>query len=332
MKGRRSSLSGYCQIEQQGRTNMINKNRHTPSRIPIRFIDEETNRKQDEEHTGKSDADKSGGELTPDELGRASIYEDATEMQRRIDRGEEQEGAEGRERADDADTAGSPTHSEMPERREEQDTNQSHSENNRGQNEKGAADRGSASEGAETPDAPRKADTASGPVLAELIATRAELKRVEGELQKFTEERQDLIDRVARRQADFENYRKRIERERQETYNRVVADVVSNLFPVVDNLRRALETEAFVEATESEEFRHFLHGVELIRKQLDGVLETLGVETLATVGQPFDPHIHEAVATEESARFAADTVTTELVRGYRLGDKLLRPAMVKVAK
>lgn len=163
-----------------------------------------------------------------------------------------------------------------------------------------------------------------GPDTAELIATRSELKRVEAE-------NADLKDRLARRQADFENYRKRVERERGETYNRVVADVASKLLPVMDNLKRALEAEASVEASESDEFRHFLSGVDLIFKQLNGVLEALGVKPIAAVGEQFDPHIHEAVVTEATDDYEPDTVMQEIVSGYRLGDKLIRPALVKVA-
>jgi molecular chaperone GrpE len=167
-------------------------------------------------------------------------------------------------------------------------------------------------------------DEASGPVLAELIASRAELKRVQAEVD-------ELRDKLARRQADFENFRKRLERERSETYNRAAADLVAKLLPVLDNLRRALDTEASLEATESDEFRHFLSGVDLIYKQLSGVLETLGVKPVPAVGEPFDPHVHEAVVTEETDQFEPDTVMQEIVRGYRMGDKLLRPALVKVA-
>lgn len=172
----------------------------------------------------------------------------------------------------------------------------------------------------------------------ELYATRAELRRVETELEKSNgvartaaDERQTAVEQLTRLRADFENFRKRIERERGETYNRLVGDVVGHLLPLMDNLRRAIEAEASIEATESEEFRHFLHGVELIAKQLSGVLESLGVETVATVGQPFDPHVHEAIAAEPSDEFEPDTVFQELISGYRLGDKLLRPASVKVA-
>jgi len=163
-----------------------------------------------------------------------------------------------------------------------------------------------------------------GPATAELVAARAELKRVQ-------EENTELKDRLARRQADFENYRKRVERERSETYNRVVADVAAKLLGVLDNLKRALETEASVEATESDEFRHFLSGVDLIYKQLSGVLDALGVKPIVAVGEKFNPHIHEAVITEVSEEFEPDTVMQEIRAGYRLGDKLIRPALVKVA-
>lgn len=163
-----------------------------------------------------------------------------------------------------------------------------------------------------------------GPDLAELIASRAELKRLQSALGEAQEG-------LARRQADFENYRKRIERDRGEAHNRVVGEVARQLLPVVDNLARALDAENTVQSDESKEFRHFLHGVELINRQLNDVLESLGIQPIASVGERFDPHIHEAVVTEPSDQYEPDTVTEELARGYRIGDRLLRPAMVKVA-
>jgi molecular chaperone GrpE len=165
---------------------------------------------------------------------------------------------------------------------------------------------------------------AGGPLTAELVASRAELKR----LQTALAEAQDA---ALRRQADFENYRKRVERERTDTYNRVVADAARKLLPVMDNLSRALDAERSVESGESEEFRHFLHGIQLISKQLSEVLESFGVQPIAAVGERFDPHIHEAVVTEPSDEHEPETVVEELARGYRIGDRLLRPAMVKVA-
>jgi len=163
-----------------------------------------------------------------------------------------------------------------------------------------------------------------GPVTAELVATRSELKRVEAE-------NAELKDKLARRQADFENYRKRVDRERSETYNRVVIDIAGKLLPVLDNLKRALDAEASVEATESDEFRHFLSGVDLIYKQLNGVLEAFGVQPIVAVGEKFNPHIHEAVDVEATDEYEPDTVLQEIVAGYKLGDKLIRPALVKVS-
>ncbi|MGH9932486.1 MAG: nucleotide exchange factor GrpE [Pyrinomonadaceae bacterium] len=163
-----------------------------------------------------------------------------------------------------------------------------------------------------------------GPEVAELVATRAEFKRLEGEVK-------ELRDSLARRQADFENYRKRMERERSETFNRVVVEIAAEILPVLDNLKRALETEASVEASESDEFRHFLSGVDLIYKQLSGVLDGLGVKPVLAEGEKFDPHLHEAVVTETTDDYEPDTVIQEIVRGFRVGDKLIRPSLVKVA-
>ena len=182
----------------------------------------------------------------------------------------------------------------------------------------------------EPPPLPAKGSTGDlalnmgGPEVAELVATRAELKRLEGEVKELKES-------LARRQADFENYRKRMERERSETYNRVVVEIAAKLLPVLDNLKRALETEASVEASESDEFRHFLSGVDLIYKQLNGVLDALGVKPVLAEGEQFDPHLHEAVVTEPTDEYEPDTVMQEIVRGFRVGDKLIRPALVKVA-
>jgi molecular chaperone GrpE len=167
-------------------------------------------------------------------------------------------------------------------------------------------------------------DDLGGPETAELIATRAELKRVEAE-------NAELKNSLARRQADFENYRKRVDRERSDTYNRVVADVAEKLLPVSDNLKRALEAESSVESGESDEFRHFLSGVDLIWKQLNGVLDALGVKSIDAVGQPFNPHVHEAVVTEATDEYDPDTVIQEIRTGYKIGDKLIRPALVKVS-
>lgn len=299
---------------------MINENSPTPKRIPVRFVDDES--ANADYHVAPETADEDDANAhTPDELGRASSYEGETEMQRRIDRGEEQDDADGKDEADERDTAGAPARSEMPEDRDEQDTHQ-HLDASGANGKSRETSRRSGAQGG--------TNSTLG-LQAELLAAQAELEMVEAELQKVRAEQQEFQDAAARRQADFDNFRKRIERERVESYNRIVADVVGQLLPVMDNLRRAHEAESSMEATESQEFRNFLHGVELISKQLNGVLENLGIEKVPTVGHPFDPHVHEAIATEQTDEFEPDTVMQEIVRGYRLGEKLLRPAMVKVA-
>ena len=289
-------------------SDMANKGGRKPNRIPVRFVGDEEEGKQPEAGTPDEN-------MTPEELGRESSYDDSTEMARRIESGEAQETGSG-----ESGAVGSTDPSELPRSRNEQDTTVSHAE---------PEEKGGGGASGTTPEPARQAS--AGPQMAELIATRAELRRVESELKKLTDERQEMNDRLARRQAEFDNFRKRTERERTETYQRSLGEVVRRLLPVLDNLQRALDAERLVEVRESEEFRHFLHGVELINRQLGGVLESLGVEAVPTVGERFDPHVHEAVATEETDAHEPDTVTQEMQRGYRLGDKLLRPAMVKVA-
>lgn len=287
---------------------MTNKDRRKPNRIPVRFVGDED--------AGQPGAGNDSGK-TPEELGRESSYDDSTEMGRRIEDGAEQETGSG-----SGDAPGSTDPSELPRSRNEQDTTVSHSD---------PEGRGGGGASGTSSEPTRRADSGAGPQVAELIATRAELRRIEGELKKFEAERADLLDKLARRQADFDNFRKRTERERSETYNRALGEVVRRLLPVMDNLQRALDTERTMEVGESAEFKHFLQGVELINRQLGGVVEGLGVEVIPTVGHLFDPHVHEAVSTEETADVDPDTIVQEMQRGYRLGGTLLRPAMVKVA-
>jgi molecular chaperone GrpE len=295
---------------------MVNKRGQKANRIPVHFVDDEKSStgQGSDEFARHAQTHSDRNEPSSEEIGRESSYEGETEVQRRIDR--EQEDEESKDRADESDTAGGPPLDEMPERREDQHQAAPNAQAS-ARNSASPANEENAPQGSASTEAP-------GPMLAELIATRAELKRIEAE-------RAELREALARRQADFENYRKRVERDRGENYNRMVGDVVSKLLPVHDNLRRALDAEERLQANESEEFRHFLHGVDLIYKQLSNVLEGLGLQPVAALGQQFDPHVHEAVVTEHTEEYEPDTVIQEIVPGYRLGEKLLRPAIVKVA-
>jgi len=152
----------------------------------------------------------------------------------------------------------------------------------------------------------------------------AGLTDLEGALRR---ERDDLYDRLLRTTADFDNYRKRTERERRELSEAVTADVVRDLLPAVDDLERAVAAPAGDEAADA-----YRRGVELIHRQLLDVLRKRGVEPFDAVGQDFDPNWHEAVAYAPAEGRRDGEITAALSKGYRIGQRLLRPAQVKVAK
>jgi molecular chaperone GrpE len=137
------------------------------------------------------------------------------------------------------------------------------------------------------------------------------------------QEMRDVHDRYLRTLADFENYRKRADREKADFFKYALAATIKDLLPVLDNFDRALE--------HAEEGDDFHKGVLLICKQLFDVLQRHGVKPIDEAGVHFDPNIHEAVVTEEDPSLPAHTVVAILQKGYYLHDRLLRPALVKVA-
>jgi molecular chaperone GrpE len=143
-------------------------------------------------------------------------------------------------------------------------------------------------------------------------------------LEELRRERDAVQDRLLRTAAEFDNYRKRMDRERRDLADYTAADVVTELLPIIDNLERALQA-----AADDDPLRK---GVELIHKQMLDMLRKRGVKPIETLGADFDPNFHQAVIHEESAEHREGEVMQELQRGYLLGDRLLRPAMVKVAK
>ena len=151
---------------------------------------------------------------------------------------------------------------------------------------------------------------------AEATVTRAEFEQVRAE-------RDRLVDRLARMQAEFENARKRAERERAEFRDFATGNVVEQFLPVLDHFELALKASGSVEQLRS--------GVELIVKQMGEVLRQLQVTPIAAVGEVFDPRVHEALGTVEREDIPDQHVAEEIRRGYRFRDRLLRPAMVRVA-
>jgi molecular chaperone GrpE len=143
------------------------------------------------------------------------------------------------------------------------------------------------------------------------------------ELEQVKAERDQLLDRVARLQAEFENARKRAERERTEFRDYATGSVVEQFLPVLDNFELALKSTGSVEQMRS--------GVALIVKQMEEILRQMQVAPVATVGEPFDPRVHEALGSVERDDMPDQHVAEEVRRGYKLRDRLLRPALVRVA-
>ncbi len=152
----------------------------------------------------------------------------------------------------------------------------------------------------------------------------AEISAPEAELQKLKAERDMLLDRLARMQAEFENARRRAAKEQQDFRDFATVETVKSLLPVIDSFERALQAKS-----EPGDFRA---GVELIYRQLQDVLAKLGVQPILAKGQPFDPRLHEAIEMVETSDAADHEVLEEWQRGYKFKDRLLRPAMVRVAK
>lgn len=145
------------------------------------------------------------------------------------------------------------------------------------------------------------------------------------EVEKLRAERDAAVDRMARLQAEFDNARKRALKEQQDFKEYAVADAIKALLPILDSLDRALKTNA----ASVEDFRS---GIELIDKQFHDALSRLGVEPIAAEGQPFDPNLHQAIQMVDTNEARDNQVLDELQRGYKLKERLLRPAMVRVAR
>jgi molecular chaperone GrpE len=139
-------------------------------------------------------------------------------------------------------------------------------------------------------------------------------------------ERDALQDRLLRTAAEFDNFRKRVERERREHQEYAVSDALREFLPIIDNFERALQTSA------EGDVDAYRKGIELIHKQMLDLLRKRGVTVIEALGAQFDPNLHQAVIQETSGTHREGEVMQELQRGYMLGERLLRPAMVKVAK
>jgi molecular chaperone GrpE len=184
----------------------------------------------------------------------------------------------------------------------------------------------------ETPelDAERELPSSDGDTLESIEASSngEPATANESELQKVTAERNTVLDRLARAQAEFDNARKRATREQQEYRDYAQADTIKALLPILDSFERALRAKPSGNSQDIE----FRNGIDLIYKQLQDALLKLGLRPIEAEGQAFDPHVHEAIEMVDTDEADDQTVINELQRGYRLKERLLRPAMVRVAR
>jgi molecular chaperone GrpE len=173
---------------------------------------------------------------------------------------------------------------------------------------------------------PQNATAAAPEDSAQDLGGAATVPSDTGSTEVLQKERDEFYDRLLRKTAEFDNFRKRVERDRKEMIEWAAADVLSELIAVVDDFDRALAADAPPEA------QAYKSGLELIQRQLAELLKKRGVTPIDALGADFDPHLHQAVAYEEVDGAREGEVVGVMAKGYKLGDRLLRPALVKVAK
>jgi molecular chaperone GrpE len=160
---------------------------------------------------------------------------------------------------------------------------------------------------------------------ADAAAAAAPPTDLQGELERVRAERASYLDLAARLQAEFDNYRKRNAKEQQDYRDYALADALRSLLPILDSLDRAANTKAA-------SLDDFHAGIELIDKQFHDALAKLGVQAIEAEGAPFDPNLHQAEQMVDSEEVQDNHVLDEMQRGYKLKERLLRPAMVRVAR
>lgn len=148
---------------------------------------------------------------------------------------------------------------------------------------------------------------------------------VDSEFEALKQEKDDLYHRLLRVQAEYDNFRKRTQKEKEADRKYKSQSIVTELLPVVDNFERALQVEVKDESAKS-----VVEGLNMVYRQLKDALQKEGVEEIKTEGEVFDPHLHQAVMQVEDEQYESNTVVEELQKGYKLKDRVIRPAMVKV--
>jgi len=176
---------------------------------------------------------------------------------------------------------------------------------------------------------PAAEDEETGPIS---ITGKSADESAASETERLKAERDALLDRLARLQAEFDNARKRAVREQQEFREFAAADVIKNFLPILDSFERALKAGGDSNSKSNSNSNEFRNGIELIYRQFQDALQKIGVQPIVSVGQAFDPRVHEAVEMVDTSEVPDHHVLDELQRGYKYKERLLRPAMVRVAR
>lgn len=165
-----------------------------------------------------------------------------------------------------------------------------------------------------------------------LAALEEEIAALKSKITTMQAERSEIFENSQRRSKDFEAYKARTERERGETFQKQLSNLATQMLPVLDNLDRALKFASEMPDEQRNEFVQFFEGIVLVNQQVNEVLADMGIDTIITVGQPFDPYLHEAVAIDETSDYPPNTISEEVLRGFRIGDSIIRHSMVKVSQ
>jgi molecular chaperone GrpE len=164
------------------------------------------------------------------------------------------------------------------------------------------------------------------------IELQNELASLKQKLSKMDEERAEMFKNSQRRNKDFETLKARTEKERMDTFQNQIGNLATLMLPALDNLDRALDAAEHLPGEKNDSFQQFFDGIVLVNQQVRDILGKMGILPIPTVGEKFDPHFHEAVAIEETDDLPPDTISAEMLRGYYVGDRIIRHSMVRVAK
>lgn len=164
----------------------------------------------------------------------------------------------------------------------------------------------------------------------QVFELQQQLSKLKTRVEELKAERNDIQEKSDRRLKDFESYKYRMDRERRGSFIDQISNLATQMLPVLDNLDRAIDSAASDGAAKSEDFQRFYDGIVLVNQQVREVFAEMGVEPISAVGKEFDPNLHEAVAMDESPDMPPNTVVDEMLRGYRIGNRVIRHSMVKV--